>query len=66
VYIHEIKDLNQKTDLQRLNPFDSIKLKQGYFDSPLSRIYPTYFWMSHGGYVSFAGWVEAAAKAAGK
>jgi len=66
VYIHEIKDSNQKADVQGQNPFDYVKIKQGNFYVPMSQVYPMYLWGSQNGYMLFSGWVEAAAKAAGK
>ncbi len=66
IYIHEIKDQNQKSDFQGQNPFDYVKIKQGSLDISMSQLYPTYRWVSDTGYMSFSGWVEAAAKTAGK
>jgi hypothetical protein len=66
VYIHEIKDQNQRTDIQGRNPFDSFIVPQGNLVIPMSKLYPTYRWGSQGGCLNFSGWVEAAARAAGK
>ena len=66
IYIHEIKDEKGNTDSQGWNPFDYVKVKQGSLEVPMSQLYPTYRWVADNGYLGFAGWVEAAAKAAGK
>jgi len=66
VYIHNLKDQNQKTDTKGINPFDlwytEINGEKVYF----SNLYPTYDWVNDDGYNNFADWVEKAAEKAGK
>jgi hypothetical protein len=66
IYIDQIKDNSGKTDYRGRNPFDHIMIKAGNFSVPMSKRYPTYHWTNDDGYAGFAGWVEAAAKAADK
>jgi hypothetical protein len=66
VYIHEIKDTNGNTDTKGNNPFDNIYIEENGRKKFFSQIYPTYYWVTHNGYVNFGEWVEKAAKAAGK
>lgn len=65
VYIHDVKDLNGRTDNQGANPFDYIKWNNGT-GAPISDTYPTYDWVSNSGRQNLATWVERAAKAAGR
>ena len=65
VYIHNVKDLNLRTDVQGANPFDYIKWNNGQ-GAPLSGTYPTYDWVLNSGRQNLSTWVEQAAKAAGR
>jgi hypothetical protein len=57
VYIHEIRDWNQRLGVRGLNPFDYANI---------SKSYRTYDWVGDGGYQRFSFWVEEAARAAGR
>lgn len=66
VYIHNINNLDGKTDPQGANPFDRLTIEQGGRTVYLSSLYPTYYWYGGDGYKNFGAWVEAAARAAGR
>jgi len=62
IYVHNVKDSNEKTTTKGNNPFDSWTFKkQGTVVT-----YPTYDWVNDDGYKNLGGWIEKAAKAAGK
>jgi hypothetical protein len=65
IYIHNVKDLNGRTDVKGANPFDSLRWDGGK-GVPLSLTYPTYDWVSDNGRANLSSWVEAAAKKAGR
>ena len=65
VYIHNVKDLNGKTDSAGLNPFSFIRWDNGR-GRPLSDTYPTYDWVANDGRKNLSAWVESAARAAGR
>jgi len=62
IYIHNVKDLNSRTDMQGNNPFDNFTVS----GKPLSQFYRFYDWVTDNGYENFAKWVENAAQAANK
>ena len=63
IYIHDLKDSNQKTDTKGVNPFNNWTFK----DSNGNVItYPTYDWVNDDGYNKMGDWIEAAAKKAGR
>ncbi len=66
VYIHKLKDKNGNTDRKGDNPFDNFYVEQGGMKIYLSDIYPTYDWVDDNGYENFGGWVEKAAREAGR
>jgi hypothetical protein len=66
IYIDQIKDNSGKTDFRGQNPFDHVMMKDGSLSVPMSKKYSTYNWTYDDGSMGFAGWVEAAAKSAGK
>ena len=66
IYIHGMKDSNSATDTKGGNPFDNWQIKQDGKTVLLSSLYPTYDWVTDDGRNKMAGWVEAAAKQAGK
>lgn len=66
IFINEIRDKSGNTDFKGENPFDHIKVKQGSLSIPMSQIYPRYRWVADNGYFGFGGWVEEAARSAGK
>jgi len=65
VYIHNVRDLNGRTDNQGANPFDYIRWNNGQ-GSPISDTYPTYDWVLNSGRQNLSVWVERAANAAGR
>ena len=64
IYVHNIKDQNQKTTTKGANPFDNVTL--GDDGTKLSSKVKTYNWVSDDGYNKLGDWVESAAKARGK
>lgn len=66
VYIHNIPDNHNNTDIQGQNPFDSIYITQDGRKVFFSELYPTYDWKLQNGYTNFATWVESAARVAGR
>lgn len=52
IYINKIKDKDGKTDDKGDNPLDKLKL---------SKVYPTFDWLSDDGYKNIGKWVEEAA-----
>jgi hypothetical protein len=65
VYIHNVRDLNSRTDVKGANPFDSVRWDNGN-GAPLSATYPTYDWIADNGRANLPSWIEAAAKKAGR
>jgi hypothetical protein len=67
LYIHNLKDQNQKTDIKGSNPFDSYYITQPDGSKKyLSSMYSTYDWVSDNGYDNLGKWIEEAAKKAGR
>lgn len=66
IYIHNIKDQSQRMDLKGSNPFLNYYITQNGQTIYLSQIYPTYDWVNDYGYQNFGGWIEQAAKKAGR
>jgi hypothetical protein len=66
IYIHNIKDVNQKTDIKGQNPFDKWQITVNGKVKLLSEIYKTYDWVNNNGYENLGKWVEEAAKQAGR
>lgn len=66
VHIHNVVDLNRKTDLQGKNPFDQFQCEQNGRNVLLSSLYPAYDWVQHDGRTNLSTWVEAAARKAGR
>ena len=62
VYIHNLKDTAQKTDIKGVNPFNQWTFKR----NGLVVSIPTYDWVSDNGYSNLGNWIETAAKAAGR
>lgn len=66
IYIHQCKDLSGKTDTKGSNHFGEIGKdangKAVYFSSA----YTCYDWVDDDGYNNMGGWIEAAAKKAGR
>ena len=65
VHIHNVKDLNGRTDLKGQNPFDYISWEGGRGPA-ISNTYPTYDWVYDLGPQNLPSWIERAAKAAGR
>ena len=65
IYIHNVKDLNGKTDVKGGNPFDFLRWDSGK-GQPLSGTYSTYDWVANEGRTNLSTWVEGAAKKAGR
>lgn len=61
IRIHNIKDQNQRTDIEGDNPFDKLFIEENGVKKYLSQIYPTYDWVSNDGYNNLGKWVEAVA-----
>lgn len=66
IYIHNMKDVNSRTDTMGANPFANWHVTQGNNKVLLSDIYPTYDWVNDNGRANIGTWIEAAAKKAGK
>lgn len=66
IYIHNMKDVNGKTDTKGANPFANWTIEQNGQKVSLSNIYQTYDWVNDKGRESIGTWIEAAAKKAGK
>ena len=66
IYIHNMKDVNSKTDTKGNNPLANWHVEQGGRKVLLSEIYPCYDWVSDDGRKNMGDWIEAAAKKAGR
>lgn len=66
IYIHNIKDVNAKSDTKGKNPFSNLHIERDGRKILLSEIYPTYDWVNDDGRNKMADWIEAAAKKAGR
>lgn len=66
VYIHNVRDPQTGTDTRGRNPLDYWSVGRDGRQVALSSLYRTYDWVNDNGYENFAGWVEAAAGAAGR
>ena len=66
IYIHNLRDVNKKTDTKGTNPLNNWQIKRDGKEVLLSDIYPTYDWVNDDGYNKLGDWIEAAAKKAGK
>jgi hypothetical protein len=66
IYIHNMKDVNRRTDLAGINPLSRWHIERDGTNITLSSIYRTYDWINDDGFRNFGDWVEAAAKQAGK
>jgi hypothetical protein len=66
IYVHNIKDSNQRTDFKGRNPFLNWQFESGDRTILFSDFYPTYDWVNDGGRNNLGTWIEAAAKRAGR
>jgi len=64
IYIHNLKDINGKTDFKGLNPFDCIYIENTKPKIYLSQLYKTYNWLTDDGYRNIGAWIEVAARQA--
>lgn len=62
IYVHQIKDQNQKTTSKGKNPFEQWTFKRGDRVIPI----PVYDWVNDDGYNNMGDWIEKAAKSAGR
>lgn len=65
IYIHNVKDLNQRIDTMGENPFSYLRWDGGKGEL-LSSTYPTYDWVRDDGRENLRAWVETAARNAGR
>lgn len=66
VYIHDLKNENERVNFIGQDPFDHVQTKVLGRDTPLSRLYPTYSWKTDEGYKNLGSWIEQAARKAGR
>jgi hypothetical protein len=66
IYIHNMKDVNSKTDTRGANPFANWQIEKDGRKVLLSEIYPTYDWVNDDGRSNMGSWIETAAKKAGR
>ncbi len=66
VYIHNVKDPQTGTCSKGKNPFDYWYIEENGRKKYFSEIYPTYDWVTGDGYNKIEGWIEAAARKAGR
>lgn len=64
--IHSLRDPQQGADVQGANPLAYVSAVKNGTSSPLTQIYRSYDWVRDGGYANMPGWIEAAARAAGR
>lgn len=66
IYIHNMKDVNSRTDTKGSNPFDTWYVERDGKKVYFNTLYPTYDWINDDGRKNMGDWVEAAATKAGK
>ncbi len=66
IYIHNIRDQYQRTDIIGYNPLSNVYVEQNGRRIYLSEIYTTYDWVTDVGYRNCARWIEDAATRAGR
>lgn len=66
IYIHQMKDIDRKTDTKGSNSFGPIFTSPNDDKKYFFERFPTYDWVDNDGYNKLGDWVEAAAKKAGK
>lgn len=66
IYIHNVKDPQNGTDMKGKNPLDYWSVTQNRRKVPLSSLYKTYDWVKDDGYTNLVSWIDAAAKSAGR
>jgi hypothetical protein len=63
IRIHGLKDQHQQVDTPGRNPFENVRLQDGRL---LSEFVPVYDYVLQDGYHNMVGWIEKAAKQAGR
>jgi hypothetical protein len=66
IYIHNMKDVNSRTDTKGKNPFANWHIERDGRKILLSDMYPAYDWVNDDGRTNMGNWIEAAAKKAGR
>ena len=66
IYIHNLKDMNGRSDTKGNNPFDNWQVEADGRKAIFSSLYPTYDWVNDNGRSNMGNWIEAAAKKAGR
>jgi hypothetical protein len=66
IYIHNLKDMNGRTDTKGNNPFDNWQVEGDGRKIIFSSLYSTYDWVNDDGRSNMGSWIEAAAKKAGR
>lgn len=64
--IHNVKDPQTGADVAGKNPLSYWRDKKDGVDTPFTKLYRTYDWVTDNGYANLPAWIEAAAKAAGR
>jgi hypothetical protein len=64
--IHNVKHPRIGTDVQGKNPLSYWQVEVGGQKVLMSSLYKSYDWVGDDGYANLSGWIEAAAKAAGR
>lgn len=62
IYVHNMKDVNSRTDVRGRNPFDNWQFTR----DGRKLLYPTYDWVNDDGRNRMGDWIEAAAQKAGR
>jgi len=62
IYVHQIKDQNQRKTSKGKNPFDQWAFKRDGKEVSI----PVYDWVNDDGYNNMGNWIEKAAKSAGR
>ena len=66
IFIHGLKDQNQKKDRKGKNPFKNIYIDKKWYRLNLNWLFHTYYWFLHNGYKNLGKLIEIAAQKAGR
>lgn len=66
IYINNVKDPHEGTDIKGESPFDLLYLKDGPARVYLSEVCDTYDWVRDDGYNNLSKWIDKAARDAGR
>ncbi len=66
IYIHNVKDVNGKTDTKGKSPLDNCYIEKNGKKILFSELYPAFDWVNNDGRNKMGDWIEAAAKKAGR